>query len=73
MRWCEIAQDSGLSERQCRRVHAAHMRSAPLFDRDAAIREVKEAIAFHEQAVSDLALVSMTARLDSVRVGAIAE
>lgn len=60
--WRDIAERAALSERQCRRIYLAYARSAPRLERSVLEREIEETVAFYDQAVSDLAVISMTTR-----------
>jgi hypothetical protein len=51
-----IAERTGLSERRC-----AHMRSSPSLERVDLVREIEDAIAFYDEAISELAITSATA------------
>ena len=70
-RWRAIAARAGLSERQCRRIYLAHARSAPTLEPSELEREIEDAIAFYDQAISDLAVLSSTTASDTARVAAI--
>lgn len=69
--WRVVAERTGLCERQCRRIYRAHMRSTPTMPGMDAVREIEEAIAFYDQAISELAILSMTTTSDTARVAAI--
>ena len=69
--WRDIAERAALSERQCRRIYLAYARSAPTLERSVLEREIEEAVAFYDQAISDLAVISMTTRSEVARVAAI--
>ena len=60
--WRDIAERAALSERQCRRIYLAYARSAPTLEPSVLEREIEETVAFYDQAISDLAVISMTAR-----------
>jgi len=49
----------------------AYARSAPRLERNALERETEETVAFYDQAISDLAVISMTTRSEVARVAAI--
>jgi AraC-like DNA-binding protein len=70
-KWRDIAQRAQLSERQCRRIYRAHMRSAPTLERGELVRELEDAIADYDSAIEQLALISMTTKSDWARVVAI--
>ncbi len=69
--WREIAEHADLSERQCRRIYRAHMRSAPTLDEIAIANEVHDAIAFYDQAIEDLAILAEEATGMYVKIVAI--
>jgi hypothetical protein len=69
--WRDIAERAALSERQCRRIYLAYARSAPRLEPSALEREIEETVAFYDQAISDLAVISMTTRSEVARVAAI--
>ena len=69
--WRDIAERAALSERQCRRIYLAHARSAPTLEPSALEREIEDTVAFYDQAISDLAVISMTTRSEVARVAAI--
>ena len=69
--WRDIAERAALSERQCRRIYLAYARSAPTLEPSALEREIEETVAFYDQAISDLAVISMTTRSEVARVAAI--
>ena len=70
-RWRDIAQRAGLSERQCRRVYRAHMRSAPTLKHSDLEREIADAIAGYDADIEQLALISATTSSDCAKVAAV--
>jgi hypothetical protein len=70
-KWRHIAQRAQLSERQCRRIYRAHMRSAPTVERSELVREIADAIAGYDTDIEQLALISMTTPSDCARVAAV--
>ena len=70
-RWRDIAERAELSERQCRRIFKAHMRSQPTRDHDDLVAELDQALIEYDTAIAELALLSMTTGSDCARVSAI--
>ena len=69
--WRDIAERAGLSERQCRRIYLAHARSSPTLEHEDVVQEIEDAIAFYNEAISELALISTITPSEVARVAAI--
>jgi len=68
--WATVAGRHDLSERMCRSIWNEHLREQPLGP-DNPTEALREAAAYWDAAIEDLALLAETTRNDPVRLGAI--